>query len=128
MSDPFGQLEEQLRGAVARRRRAARWLRRGGLAVLGAGLAGGGVAIAGGMLSSDGPSPAARAIAVAEAKTRQLPVCTARWKRGEKSRLVAGDVPAIIRKQFAVFRRPTRPGELRSFNQGLLDVGGRDVL
>lgn len=125
--DPFDHLEDQLRTTVAKRRQR-RWLRPAGVAIVGVALTGGGVAVAGGVFSSDGPSPAARAVAAGEAATRSLPVCVVRWDRNRKTRLVSGAVDPRIRADYGVFRRPARPGEARSFNQRLLNIGGRDVL
>lgn len=126
--DPFENLQEQLREAVARRRRRPAWLRPAGLALIAATITGGGVALASGMLSSDSPSPAASAVSAGERAALPRPACAVRFARAAKPRLVAGPVAPSIRAQYAVFRRPTRATDVAVFKQRLSEFGGRDVL
>jgi hypothetical protein len=137
-TDPYKNLEEQLRDAVARRaaapapelprrRRFARWPRGGAVPVLiGAVVLGGSVATAAVVLApGDRPQDQVQqALAAGTKATSTAPAC--RHVPAGRPRLVDDPVPAWVQKRLGVFRRaPTAADHVPLADLGL---GGRAVL
>lgn len=101
--DPITTLEQQLRGAVRRRRRH-RLRQRGALALVAALVLGGGVAAASQLLGSDTQSAADRAIAAGQTAAIKQAACATQGRRGEP-RMVSDPLPTDVTHRLGVFRR-----------------------
>lgn len=127
--DPYKQLEDQLRGAVDRRRPARRWLPRGVVPIVAvAAVLGTGAATAAVVLRPDDrPENQVRQALFAGTKGSEgLPACRRSGSSAARSRMVDDPVPAAIAERLGVFRRPATAADRLPLEK--LRLGGTEIL